>query len=155
MRIEYIDPFVEAAHEILDSVLESGAKKGELYLKESSTPILGVAILVGLAGDVRGRILLDMTRETAMKISDAMNGEQTGEFNALAKSTITEIGNMIGGLAITKLSNIGFQFHMSPPSLLTGENMEITSPSIETVIVPIETEFGTVELNVAVKERQD
>lgn len=151
MRIEYINPFVDASYDIIMEVLGS-VKKGELYLKETSTPILGVAVLVGIAGDVRGRMLLDMSKETAINISDHMNGEKSGEFDTMAKSTITELANMIAGLAITKLSNLGFTFHVSPPTILTGDNMEITSTSIEAVIVPMETEHGLVELNVAVKE---
>ena len=153
MRIEYINPFVDAANDIISEVLGT-IKKGELYLKETSQPILGVAVLVGIAGDVRGRLLLDMNRDTAIKVSDYMNGEKTGNFDQMAKSTITELANMIAGLAITKLSNLGFTFHVSPPTILTGDNMEITSTQIEAIIVPMETDFGLIELNVAIKENQ-
>ena len=61
MRIEYINPFVESAFSVLREVLNVDPKRGELYLKSSSQSILGVAAIVGLAGDVEGRVLLDMT----------------------------------------------------------------------------------------------
>ena len=151
MRIEYINPFVDASHDIIMEVC-GGVKKGELYLKESSTPILGVAVLVGIAGDVRGRMLLDMSRDTSINVSDYMNGEKTNNFDQMTKATITELANMIAGLAITKLSNLGFTFHVSPPTILTGDNMEITSTAIEAVIVPMGTDHGLIELNIAIKE---
>jgi chemotaxis protein CheX len=59
MRVEYINPFVESAYNILNEVLhDRGEARGELYLKNAaSSPMLGVAAIVGLAGDVEGRVL--------------------------------------------------------------------------------------------------
>jgi chemotaxis protein CheX len=156
MRIEYINPFVEASIDILQEVLEDAEiTKEDLYLKETTQPILGVAVLVGLAGGVRGRVLFDMTEETAMALSGAMNGEDCNAFDELARSTICELANLISGRAITKLHGLGFTFHISPPTIFTGDNMEITSPSIEAFIVPLATPFGKLEINVAIKEKQD
>ena len=56
MRVEYINPFVEAAFNVLREVLQSDVKRGELYLKSTSMPVMGVAAIVGLAGDVEGRV---------------------------------------------------------------------------------------------------
>ena len=60
MRVEYINPFVEAAFNILKEVTNADVKRGDLFLKPSSMSIMGVAALVGLAGDVEGRVLFDM-----------------------------------------------------------------------------------------------
>ena len=43
--------------------------RGELYLKSTAAPVLGVAAIIGLAGDVEGRVLLDMSRKTAVEIA--------------------------------------------------------------------------------------
>ena len=75
MRVEYINPFVETAYNILQEVLGGEVRRGDLYLKSTSMPVMGVAALVGLAGDVEGRVLFDMTMETAMNIASKMNGE--------------------------------------------------------------------------------
>ena len=60
MRVEYINPFVEAAFNVLREVLQADVRRGELYLKSTSMPVMGVAAIVGLAGDVEGRVLFDM-----------------------------------------------------------------------------------------------
>ena len=73
MRVEYINPFVEAAYTILEEVLGGGVKRGDLYLKSTSMPVMGVAALVGLAGDVEGRVLFDMSMETAISVASKMN----------------------------------------------------------------------------------
>jgi chemotaxis protein CheX len=153
MRIEYINPFVESAFNVLKEVLNEEVKRGELYLKSTSQPILGVATIVGLAGDVEGRVLFDMKKETALGIASAMNMEEFSEINDMVKATINELANMITAQAVTKLHELGFQFDLTPPSIITGENMEVTDAGVEALIVPVELPQGKIEINVAVRER--
>jgi len=153
MRVEYINPFVEASYNILKEVLNSEVVRGELYLKSTSMPVLGVAALVGLAGDVEGRVLFDMTKQTAIGIASMMNGEKLTTLDDLAKATIQELANMITGQAVTKLTDLGFKFDLTPPALFTGENMEVSSSSVEALIVPMKLSVGKIEINVAIRER--
>lgn len=157
MRVEYINPFVEAAYSVLNEVLNTEIRRGELYLKSTSMSVLGVAAIVGLAGDVEGRVLFDMSKDTAIRVSNAMltpmGMEAIDGFNEMGKATITELANMITGQAVTKLHNLGFTFDLTPPALFTGDNMEISDQRIEALIVPMECEFGKIEINVAVRER--
>ncbi|TVQ23711.1 MAG: chemotaxis protein CheX [Spirochaetaceae bacterium] len=157
MRVEYINPFVEAATSILREVLQCDVTRGELYLKSTASPVLGVAAIIGLAGDVEGRVLLDMNRKTAVEIASAMLAsmemEPITELNDLGRATITELANMITGQAVTKLHNLGFKFDLTPPALVTGDNMEISNTNVEALIVPMEVPQGKIEINVAVRER--
>jgi len=155
MRVEYINPFVESAYSVLKEVLSSEVKRGEIYLKPTSMSIMGVAALVGLAGDVEGRVLFDMTRDTALFVAGAMNGENFTVLDELGKATIQELANMITAQAVTKLHDLGFKFDLTPPALFTGENMEVaTYQKVEVLVVPIELGEGRkIEVNVAVRER--
>ena len=153
MRIEYINPFVESAFSVLREVLNVDPKRGELYLKSSSQSILGVAAIVGLAGDVEGRVLLDMTMDTALSIASAMNMEELKSLDDLGKATINELANMITAQAVTKLHDLGFEFDLTPPAIITGENMEVSDTGVEALIVPVEMPQGKIEINVAVRER--
>jgi chemotaxis protein CheX len=156
MRVEYINPFVEATFNILKEVLNTDVKRGELYLKESSMRIMGVAAIVGLAGDVEGRVLFDMTKDTALKVAGAMNGGETfTSLDDMVKATITELANMITAQAVTKLHELGFKFDLTPPALFSGENMEISNTlKVEALIVPMELgPIGKIEVNVVIRER--
>lgn len=153
MRVEYINPFVETAYSVLKEVLNGEVKRGDLYLKSTSMPVMGVVALVGLAGDVEGRVLFDMTMETAMKIASRMNMEELTAFDELAKATITELANLITAQAVTKLHDLGFKFDLTPPALFTGEKMEIANQEVEALIVPMITEQGKTEVNVAIREK--
>lgn len=153
MRVEYINPFVESAFNILKEVLNADVKRGELYLKSTTMPVLGVAALVGLAGDVEGRVLFDMSKQTALAVASTMNGEQLTTMDELVKATVTELANMITAQAVTKLHDLGFRFDLTPPALFTGENMEVSDHEVEALIVPMETPQGKIEINVAIRER--
>ena len=153
MRVEYINPFVETAYSVLSEVLNCKVTRGDLYLKSTTMPVMGVAALVGLAGDVEGRVLFDMTLDTAMKIASRMNMEELPAFDELAKATITELANLITAQAVTKLHDLGFKFDLTPPALCTGEKMEISDHQVEALIVPMITEFGKLEVNVAIREK--
>lgn len=160
MRVEYINPFVETSYRVLRELLEgSDVKRGDLYLKSTAMPAMGVTALVGLAGDVEGRVLFDMTFDTALHIASKMNGETLTEFDDLVKATISELANIITAQAVTKLHELGFKFDLTPPALFAGQNMEIArlgdrSDSVEALIVPlIIPECGKVEVNVAIRER--
>lgn len=153
MRVEYINPFVESAFNVMREVLQTDVKRGELYLKSTSMPVMGVAAIVGLAGDVEGRVLFDMDKPSALRIASAMNGEELKEMDDLVKATITELANMITAQAVTKLHDLGFKFDLTPPAIFTGENMEVSDADVEALIVPMETPQGKIEINVAIRER--
>ena len=154
MRVEYINPFVEAAFNVLKEVMATDVKRGDLYLKSTTMSIMGVAALVGLAGDVEGRGLFDMTKDTALNIAGAMNGEKFTQLDELAKATIQELANMITAQAVTKLHDLGFKFDLTPPALFSGENMEISNHEVEALIVPMDLgTHGKIEINVAIREK--
>ena len=156
MRVEYINPFSEAAYSILIEVLQAekdAVKRGNLYLKSTCMPVMGVAAIVGLAGDVEGRVIFDMTMTTALNIASAMNDEEVKEFDELARATIAELANLITARAITKLHDLGFKFDLTPPAILSGENMQISNKDMEALIVPLDTPQGEVEINVALRDK--
>jgi len=156
MRVEYINPFVESTFGVLKEVLNTDVKRGDIYLKPTSMAIMGVAALVGLAGDVEGRVLFDMSKDTALFIAGGMNGETFTHLDELAKATIQELANMITAQAVTKLHDLGFKFDLTPPALFTGENMEVSTNlgEVEALIVPMELGSNhKIEVNVAIRER--
>lgn len=152
MRVEYINPFVESAMQILKSTVSEDIKRGDLALETTSrAKMQGVAIIIGLAGQVSGRVVIDMNESTALQVASAMNGETLSELDELVSATLTELGNMITGSAVTKLHQKGFEFDITPPALFTGVNL-VMKDEIEALIVPIDMNEGRININVAIKE---
>ena len=164
MRVEYINPFVESAWSVLKEVMNTDVKRGEISLKSTSTSIKGVAALVGLAGDVEGRVLFDMTKETALAVASVMaviagvleEGQTFDTIDEMAKATIQELANMITARSVDKLHDLGYKFDLTPPALFTGDNMEVSTNlgEVEALVVPMELGAnGRIEVNVAIRER--
>lgn len=155
MRIEYINPFVEASFDILNEVLKTNVKRGQLYLKKLGESMKGVAVIIGVVGNMNltGRIVFDMNEETALKLASRMNNEEFKEFNEMARSTVGEIANMITGRTVTKLEKEKLSFNFTPPTFITGENLNIYEfGDVEALIIPIDTGIGIIEINIAFKE---
>ena len=155
MKADYINPFVTSTVAIMKEMLglnNSDIKRGKLALKTSTLPTLGVASVIGLTGDIKGRVILDISKETAVKIAEKMNNEKLPGLNGLVRSSINELNNIISGRAVTILKNNGFNFDVTPPTLFSGEGMEINDQSgLQTLVIPIDTPYGRVVVNVAIK----
>lgn len=152
MRIEYINPFIESAMLILNQTVSKDIKKEELYLSKKISQLSGIAIIVGLAGKVTGRVIFVMNLETALKIASDMNNDKITSLNELATATLTELANLIVGNAVTKLHNLGYKFDISPPTLIKGNNLKIVDPKLDALVLPLILPQGKIEINLAIKE---
>ncbi|MBV8719401.1 MAG: chemotaxis protein CheX, partial [Chloroflexi bacterium] len=99
MKVEFVNPFIQAAREVLESELGGEVQRGNLHLKKSAFTTDEITALVGVTGKVSGMVLYSMSQETALGIVSRMMGQQFEEFDALAQSGIGEVGNVITGRA--------------------------------------------------------
>ena len=96
-------------------------------------------------------VLFAMSETTARGIVSRMMGQDFDEFDALAQSGIAEVGNVITGRAAVLLSEAGFPSDLAPPMLLVGKGTLISTLDVQRLVIPIETEFGKIEVQVALK----
>lgn len=115
---------------------------------------MGVVAIVGLAGDVEGRVIIDMSKDTAIRLASTMNGEELTSLDELGRATISEVANMVTAQAVTALYDLGFQFDLTPPAVIVGDNIQISDSNTEALVVPLDIEgHGVIEVNVAIRER--
>jgi chemotaxis protein CheX len=151
MRVEFINPFVQAVTEVLESELGTAPERGSIGLQRSAYTSNEVTAVVAVAGEVAGMVMFAMTELTARGMVAKMLGQDFAEFDALAQSGIAEIGNVITGRAAVLLSEAGFPSDLAPPMLLIGKNTMISTLDVQRLVIPMETEFGSVEVQVALK----
>src|SRR5438132_895832 len=151
MRAEIINPFLQAASEVLESELGSPPQRGAIGLQRSGYTSDEVTAVVAVTGDVAGMVLFAMTEATARAIVSKMMGQDFDELDALAQSGIAELGNVITGRAAILLAEGGFPADIAPPMLLVGRNMLISTLDVQRLVIPIDTEMGIIEIQVALK----
>lgn len=151
MKAEFIEPFVGAAFSVLETVTGQTPVRGQLALRTSTFTTQQITIVAGVNGNVEGVALYGMSLATATRIAGAMMASQVDELNDMALSAISELGNMVTGNAITRLSQNGYDVDITPPSVIKGTQVEM-STKIPALVVPINTPFGSIEVNVALAE---
>ncbi|HEV7666323.1 MAG TPA: chemotaxis protein CheX [Chloroflexota bacterium] len=151
MRAEIINPFLQAASEVLEAELGAAPLRGPIGLQRSAYTSDEVTAVVAVTGEVAGMVLFAMAEPTARAIVSKMMGQEFPEMDALAQSGIAEIGNVITGRAAVLLSDAGFPSDLAPPMLLVGRGTMISTLDVQRLVIPMDTEFGRIEVQVALK----
>ncbi|MCL4541481.1 MAG: chemotaxis protein CheX [Chloroflexi bacterium] len=151
MKVEFINPFIGAAVEVL--VQETGAdvERGTISLQKSCYTSQEVTAMIGVTGEVRGIVLYSLSEQTAKALVSEMMGQRFILFDELAQSGIGELGNVITGRASSKLADAGYSSTITPPSLIVGRGTMISTLDIERLVVPLTMPQGTIEIHVALR----
>ncbi|MEN6390741.1 MAG: chemotaxis protein CheX [Syntrophomonas sp.] len=150
-------PFVKATIKNLKDMLGFEVNTGGMEPEPDEFTSQGYTVLVGFTGGWKGRLILDMPGETAIKMASAMTGEpysSAGDEEVLLSGA--ELGNIIGGNAITEINNSqpGLQIRLTPPSVFTGMGMTMFNARVNSSSLLVNTDVGPVKVNVAVEGAQ-
>jgi chemotaxis protein CheX len=154
MRMELIQPFINAADAVLADSLQCPTSIGSLSMEEEAYRRKGVAALIAVTGDIEGRIIVDVDPQTAMRVASRFAGEELPESEDLMRETVCELANQVIGNAVTTLNDQGFRFRVHPPEIHTSEQGQKSSEDTEALVMCIETSKGKVFMNVAMRYNQ-
>lgn len=154
MNVEMLKPFVEGAAEVLEIEVKTTVEKGNLSLQKSAMTTEDVTVLLNLVGEVHGVVLISLSKEVGLKIVSKILEQEFVEFDSMAQSGIAELGNVITGRAVVKLSKAGYRVDISPPTVITGRNVKISTLDFSRIVVPLKTELGMMEIHLAVRENK-
>jgi chemotaxis protein CheX len=148
MKMELIQPFINAADAVLAQNLNCQTRLGHFAMEQNAYRSKGVAAVVTVNGDIEGRIIFDVETATAVRMASAMSGTELKESEELVRETICELANQVIGNAITTLNDQGFRFKVRPPQVHRGEGMK-SSEDTEALVMCFDTESGQVFMNIA------
>ena len=152
INVEYINPFLMAATNIIKDICQIDMQVGKPYVKQTAFADDSVIIMIGITGEMRGSVIIALTYNKALEIaSKMMMGMPVTELDEMATSAISELGNMIMGNAATILSTKGVGIDITPPTLCRG-NLTITQSYTKNICIPLCGDDITIELDVAVKD---
>ena len=152
INVEYINPFLMAATNIIKDICQIDMQVGKPYVKQTAFADDSVIIMIGITGEMRGSVIIALTYNKALEIaSKMMMGMPVTELDEMATSAISELGNMIMGNAATILSTKGVGIDITPPTLCRG-NLTITQSYTKNICILLSGDDITIELDVAVKD---
>jgi chemotaxis protein CheX len=149
MRMELIQPFINAADAVFSELLQSSAKIIDLTMDEDTYRRKGVAALIAIKGDIEGRVILDLSPEVAIKVASHLAGAELPASEQLVRETVCELANMVIGNSVTLLNDQGFRFKVFPPELHANETGISNTVDTEAMVLGLETPCGEVYLNIA------
>src|SRR5260370_16536589 len=69
MRMELIQPFINAADAVFAESLQAPTKIVDLEMDQEAYRRKGVAALIAIKGDIEGRVILDLSPQLPMKLA--------------------------------------------------------------------------------------
>lgn len=152
MKVAYINPFVSAVTRVLDQEAHLNATRGQISMTAESVTAQDITVIIGVVGQVHGVVMYSLSERMAKSIVSAMIGQPVPVFDTMAESAISELANVITGLASTDLEASGFSCRLAPPTLIIGRGVYISTVLIQRLNIPVDTPEGTLYISVALNE---
>jgi len=151
MRMELIQPFINAADAVLAETLSCTTHIGDVAMEEEAYRRKGVAAVVAIHGDIEGRVIFDLDPDTAVNVAGALAGSPVPESADVVRETVAELANLVIGNAVTSLNDQGFRFKICPPEVHSADAGEKNTEDTEALVMSFNTPSGTVYMNIAMK----
>lgn len=150
MKMELIQPFINAADAVLAQTLKAPTTIGEVSMEEDAYRRKGIAAMVRVAGDIEGRVIFDLEPSTAQQVAIKLVGDEASAQEIIPEA-ICELANQVIGNAVTVLNDQGFHFKVMPPEIHTAECGAKSTEDTEALVMSFETVTGNVFMNIAMR----
>lgn len=154
MKADVVQAFIGAAKEVLAQEMGEPVEPQKMVLQGGPYETKDVTVIIGIAQDIEGAVILSMTKDTALRYVSLIMGETIEELDALAQSGIGELCNVIAGRSGALLGEKGYQTVIAPPTMVLGRGTTLSTLSLQRLVVPVITPVGNVEIQLAAKERR-
>jgi chemotaxis protein CheX len=152
MNVKFLNPFIEAVIEVLKVEVGVNGVRGQLNLQKSAMTTDDITVLIHLIGQVYGVVLYGMPKATGLKFVSQIMGQEFTELDSLAQSGVAELSNVITGRATVKFSQSGYTSNISPPMVITGKGVQVSTLDFPRLVVPLDTELGMMTVHIALRE---
>ena len=147
IRAEHLNPFLISAKQVLQQVCQIDVQFGPMSKDDFSVTGEPLFIMLGITGEISGQVCVVMGLNTAKDIaSRMMMGMPVMELDDMARSALSELGNMMMGNAATLLFNNNISIDITPPTLLLGSAI---ISSAETSVIKVLLLYRDYELQLS------
>lgn len=151
MKLDLIQPFIRAADTVLAENLQCATQVEELSMEDAAYRRHGMAAEIRIAGDVEGRVILDLDPQIVLSVAESVTGCDSVTAGRMAHETICELANQVIGNAITALNDRGFRFRIQPPLVHSGDAALSAGEDTEALLMSIATCRGRAYMNIALR----
>ncbi len=147
MRAEYINPFLASVAKTFKTMLDCETRREGIHLKDYASPMHEISGVIGLSGRAVGSVVLNLSRDLALKASSTMLMTECTEIDADVLDAVGELTNMIAGAAKAELAE--YDLSIGLPNVITGRDHVVRFPSnVQPICMPFQTDWGPLTLEV-------
>ena len=152
MNVKFLNPFLEAAFEVLLAEANVRTVRGQISLNKDPYITEDVTVMLSLVGAVEGTVFYSLGTTLSLTLIGNMLGERLETITSLAQSGLAELGNVITGRASVKLAQAGYESQISPPTLLLGRGSTLSTLDMPRLVVGLNSDHGPLTVHLAISE---
>ncbi|MFH0924717.1 MAG: chemotaxis protein CheX [bacterium] len=154
LDVNIINPFIESTDNLFSVMMNMSVTRGIPFIREDTkNSFYYISGIIGLAGDASGCVVVSFPLNVALRVVSKFVGEDAKEMNEEVKDAIGEVVNIIAGGAKKGLAEKGYVFKLSIPTVVTGNDHEISrSSDIPCIVIPFDTTVGRFVVEVSLKK---
>ena len=150
MKVDYINPFINSTMNFFKEYLEIEIESHKAYIEKTPEDIQGISAIIGLAGEVRGQVVLNFSRDTAIALASIF-GETN--YRALSKEVVDVVGEMINIIAGTAKQHLEQRIDISLPGVVFGDSYRFAwGSAVPVIAIPFTSKYGRINIYVSIKE---
>ncbi|MEO5361655.1 MAG: chemotaxis protein CheX [Nitrospirota bacterium] len=144
MNYEFINPFIEATVNVIQTMAQTEATPGQPVVKTDRMARGEVSGIIGMAGEqAKGSMSITFSEPAILDIASKMLGENVEVLDETAADAVGEITNIITGGTKKLLIEKGYKFELASPSVIIGKNhMIMHQTKAPVVLLPFSTSAG-------------
>ena len=145
MKAELINPFLNSAKNVIETMCQTPVSPGKPELKENRATYGEVTGIIGMtAEDISGSMLVSFDEKCILNIVANMLMEPVKDrIDEEVTDAVGELTNMICGGAKAQLAKLNHKFDLATPTMVVGKGIEISHYSdAPTILIPFTTEHG-------------
>ena len=148
MKAEYINSFYVATQDVFKLMFDLDVRKKELKVVEDMIPSRDLSVLLGVTGDLKGSILFSFPNNMTLNMVEIMAGMKIDKIDTFVSSALGEVANIIGGNALTNLSDKNYQCDITPPQVFIGQHSTISPSEEKALLINLGTTIGDFDINI-------
>jgi len=152
MDVNHINPVLESFNNILPQLGLNDIQKKGVSVRGKYIKSIGVVIIIGIIGDVKGNIIYGMSIDTAKKIASIMMmGMPVENFDEMPQSAISELVNMLTANVAMNFLNDNINVDISTPTLIEGD-FTASSNAEKVLCVEMSVDGMIIEVNISLEK---
>lgn len=146
----YVDAYKESCLNIFNRLTKTVPEITNERFENEEKISAGISVVMGIIGKYSGRLIIDMSRETAEKFAkNVLRREPKNNEEVL--NVISEVANMCAGngCSIINKRNKIFGLRVAPPTTIHGDSINISKAELEcSFCSDIKSQFGDISLSI-------